>query len=81
MTLPKTAPYMTVVPLRRPERKAHLTRGHANSALSSATYGYHRLRTTQPIELYQWHDGAWTLIWSAQPGDEITGTPWKAATL
>jgi hypothetical protein len=76
-------PFMTVIPNRSPYQKAHVQRAHAHNALTQHLRPYWRSQpgARQDAALYQWHEGEWALLWSCKRGDDITGQPWKEATL
>lgn len=77
MELPKpkidqATPYMTRIPDRRPEYKAHAKLGQAKNAINYRV-GY--AGAACDMELYQWEDGEWVLMYSVIAGD--TEVPWR----
>lgn len=75
MSLPATAPYMSIIPGRFPKNKAHLTLGDAKKAV------LHKLQSNEldvPCMVYKWEPTGWERLWKIDAGTLRAELPWKA---
>ena len=68
-------PYMSRIPDRRPEYKAHVKLGQAKNAINYRVYE----GTNCDMEIYEWQNGEWVLLYSVKAGD--TEVPWRRENL
>lgn len=73
--IPKTAPYMSIIPMRQPRRKPHLTLGQAKKAVLAQIRGE---ELAGPCMVYQWIDNqGWERLWSLPAATKREDLPWK----
>lgn len=66
-------PYMSVVPSRSPTQKAHMSIGHAKSAVGAKLSTYHG--SYSDMAIYEWKEGGWELLYDIPKGTKVA--PWK----
>lgn len=66
-------PYMSVVPGRSPEQKAHMTLGHAKSAVGAKLNAYRG--SYYDMAIYEWKNNGWELLYDIPKGTKVA--PWK----
>lgn len=66
-------PYMSVVPNRSPEQKAHMSLGHAKSAVGSKINQYGH-GSYYDMAIYEWKDGDWEILYDVPKGTKVA--PW-----
>lgn len=75
MTLPITAPFLTVIPDRNPKNKPHMTIGEAKKAV------LFRLRGDEldvRCMVYKWEPTGWERLWNIPAGTQRDDLPWHA---
>ena len=75
MSVPKTAPYMTVIQDRAPRNKPHLTFGEAKKAVLYRLNGRDELSVM--CSVFKWTDGVgWERMWRIDAGTPREALPW-----
>jgi hypothetical protein len=75
MSLPTTAPYLTVIRGRTPQNKPHLSLGEAKKAVVFRLWGE---VLEVPCLVYRWVDNkGWELIWKVEAGTHRKAMPWN----
>lgn len=69
----RPTPYMSVVPERRPEQKAHMSIGHAKSAVGAKLNNYGH-GSSYDMAIYEWKDNGWELLYDVPKGTSVA--PW-----
>lgn len=70
---PRPTPYMSRIPTRRPNDKAHLTLGHAKLAVGGKIDRY--VGSYVNMAIFEWKDGEWELLYDIPKGTKVA--PWK----
>lgn len=74
MSLPATAPFLTVIPDRNPKNKPHLSLGEAKKAVLFRLKGD---ELDVPCMVYQWNESkGWVRLWKIDAGTQRGDLPW-----